>query len=105
MTFYISDPLQKFGLGGASMDSCERMARDDFDAKAITLKTISNEEHIVDNPRRLAMKRPPPKISNQDWYQRRGYVVYTHKQNAWFETDPTGKAWGVRAVFLRKNLV
>ncbi|KAI1342866.1 hypothetical protein F5Y15DRAFT_271018 [Xylariaceae sp. FL0016] len=104
MSFYISKPLQSVGLGGAAMDVCERLARDDFSAKAITLGTIDNEMVAINSPRRIAMGRPVPKITNQDWYQRRGYVVYAKKKDAWFDNDPTGKAWGCDMVCMRKIL-
>ncbi|KAI5927237.1 hypothetical protein F4810DRAFT_351699 [Camillea tinctor] len=105
MNFYISDPLQSFGLGGAAMDTCERMAKEDFNATVITLATIANEEVTADSPRRIALNRPIPKVTNQDWYERRGYSIYFTKKDAWFDTDSTGKAWGTIGVFLRKNLV
>ncbi|KAI0601421.1 hypothetical protein F4775DRAFT_542116 [Biscogniauxia sp. FL1348] len=105
MNFYISGPLQSSGLGGAAMDTCERIAREDFNATAITLETVANEEVAADSPRRIALGRPVPKVTNQDWYERRGYSVYSRKKDAWFDTDSTGKSWGTTAVFMRKNLV
>ncbi|KAI1490078.1 hypothetical protein F5X96DRAFT_637887 [Biscogniauxia mediterranea] len=105
MNFYISAPLQSFGLGGAALDTCERIAREDFNATAITLVTIANEEVTADSPRRIALNKPVPKVTNQDWYERRGYSVYFRKKAAWFDTDSTGKTWGTTGVFMRKNLV
>ncbi|GAP88177.1 hypothetical protein SAMD00023353_1500450 [Rosellinia necatrix] len=105
MNFYISDALQNHGLGGAALRQCERMAREEFAAKAITLETIANEECQPNSPRRIAMKRPTPTVTNQDWYSRRGYQVYGRKGVAWVDIDDTGREWQVGAVFLRKNLV
>ncbi|KAI0151574.1 hypothetical protein GGR57DRAFT_176421 [Xylariaceae sp. FL1272] len=105
MNFFISEPLQNFGLGGAAMDYCERMARDSFGAKAITLATIAKEECLPDSPRRIAMKRPVPKITNQDWYARRGYVVYAAKNPGWVDIDEHGNKWPVKSVCMRKALV
>ncbi|KAI1119239.1 hypothetical protein F5Y14DRAFT_397130 [Nemania sp. NC0429] len=105
MNFYISTALQGLGLGGEAMNYCEKMAREEFAAKAITLSTIANDECQADSPRRIAMGRPVPKITNQDWYSRRGYVVYGRKAAAWFETDPTGKTWAVGDVLMRKELL
>ncbi|KAI1164602.1 hypothetical protein F5B18DRAFT_614624 [Nemania serpens] len=105
MNFYISTALQNLGLGGAALNSCEEMAKDEFGAKAITLTTIANEYCQADSPRRIAMKRPTPTVTNQDWYLRRGYVVCGRKEAAWFEVDDTGKRWDVGCVFLRKDLL
>ncbi|KAI1128715.1 hypothetical protein F5Y10DRAFT_264905 [Nemania abortiva] len=105
MNFYISTALQSLGLGGVSLKYCEEMAKEEFGAKAITLETISNEECRVDSPRRIALKRPIPTITNQDWYSRRGYRVYASKEVAWVDVDETGKEWPTRSVFLRKDLV
>ncbi|KAK7989886.1 hypothetical protein PG989_010201 [Apiospora arundinis] len=104
-TFYVSKAMQGVGIGGAAVAECERMAVEDFGAKTMTLDTISNEDIAVDSPRRIALKRPILKITNQDWYMRRGYEVYHRRPNAWFDTDATGKEWWCTAVCLRKNLV
>ncbi|KAJ8131279.1 hypothetical protein O1611_g2345 [Lasiodiplodia mahajangana] len=93
MNFYISTALQSLGLGGVSLKYCEIMAKEEFGAKTITLETISNEECRPDSPRRIAMKRPIPTITNQDWYSRRGYRVYASKEVAWVDIDETGKEW------------
>ncbi|KAI1496150.1 hypothetical protein F5X99DRAFT_84977 [Biscogniauxia marginata] len=101
MNFYISNPLQNFGLGGAAMDTCERMAREDFNARTITLGTIADEDSTINS---IEMNRPIPKVTNQVWYGRRGYSIYARKKDAWFNTDSTGKVRGITAVFLRKDL-
>ncbi|KAI0204653.1 hypothetical protein F4808DRAFT_414466 [Astrocystis sublimbata] len=104
MNFYISTALQSLGLGGAALDFCEKMARDDFGAKAITLDTIANEECRADSPRRIALKRPTPAITNQDWYARRGYQLYARKQIAWYDIDDLGREWPVSSVYMRKDI-
>ncbi|KAI1811802.1 hypothetical protein GGS20DRAFT_561185 [Poronia punctata] len=101
--FYISTALQNAGLGGAAMNALEKMAKEEFNAKAITLDTIAREECRVDSPRRIAMKRPVPSITNQDWYERRGYKVYGGSE--WVDVDDTGKEWPVKGIYLRKELV
>ncbi|KAI0468471.1 hypothetical protein F4859DRAFT_205194 [Xylaria cf. heliscus] len=103
--FYISTGLQGLGLGGAALTSCERMAKGEFGAKAITLDTIADKECLPDSPRRIAMKRPIPKITNQEWYTRRGYKFYYLKEVGWYDVDDTGKEWPVSAVYMRKDLV
>ncbi|KAM0811421.1 hypothetical protein AB5N19_11777 [Seiridium cardinale] len=105
MSFYISDALQKSGLGAAALSSCERMAATEYGAKKITLGTISNEECTPDNPRRIAMgKTKISKPTVQDWYTGRGYKMYLRQPDAWFETDPTGKSWGVVCALMEKEL-
>ncbi|KAK8083809.1 hypothetical protein PG996_002590 [Apiospora saccharicola] len=104
-TFYVSGAMQGVGIGGAAVTECERMAAQDFGAKTMTLDTISNEDVAVDSPRRIALNRPLQKITNQDWYTRRGYQEYHRRPNAWFDTDATGKEWWCTAVCLRKSLV
>ncbi|KAI0393722.1 hypothetical protein F5Y17DRAFT_431037 [Xylariaceae sp. FL0594] len=104
MNFYVSRALQNMGLGGAVMTEVERIAKQDFGAKAITLYTIAHEECLPDTPRRIALKKPAPKISNQEWYTRRGYKVYGRNDAAWTDVDDTGREWPTRAVYMRKEL-
>ncbi|KAI1433906.1 hypothetical protein GGR50DRAFT_456795 [Xylaria sp. CBS 124048] len=103
-SLYISEALQNHGLGGAAMRQCEKMAAE-FGARTITLETIANEYTREDSPRRIAMKKPVPVISHQDWYSRYGYELYHRKENSWVEVDDTGKEWHVGSVFLRKELL
>ncbi|ETS73529.1 hypothetical protein PFICI_14475 [Pestalotiopsis fici W106-1] len=104
-SFYISRSLQRGGLGAAAMVACERIARTVFRAKTITLSTISNDEMYHENPRRVAMGLTEiPKPTNQDWYTKRGYTIYGHRLNAYHEIDPTGKRWGIKCVFMSKEL-
>ncbi|KAI8948545.1 hypothetical protein F4801DRAFT_604347 [Xylaria longipes] len=104
VNFYISTALQSLGLGGVALECCEKMAKEAFGAKTITLDTIANEEVRADSPRRIALKRPTPTVTNQDWYSRRGYKVYSRKEIAWYDIDDTGKKWPVSGVFMRKDL-
>jgi hypothetical protein len=48
--------------------------------------------------------RARPKIENQDWYERRGYVVYARKEAMWSEKDKSGRLWPSTAVFMRKAI-
>lgn len=43
-------------------------------------------------------------MSNQDWYARRGYVVFKRVEEKWSEKDPMGKEWWFPAVFMRKDI-
>ncbi|KAK8021608.1 hypothetical protein PG990_006746 [Apiospora arundinis] len=81
------------------------MAAQDFGAKMMTLDTFSNEDAVANSPRRIALNKPVPKITNQDWYMRRGYELYLRRPNAWVDIDSTGKEWWATAVCLRKKLV
>ncbi|KAI0521505.1 hypothetical protein F5B22DRAFT_540679 [Xylaria bambusicola] len=105
MNFYISSALQNRGLGGAAMAYCEKMAKEDFGAKAITLETIANSECVPDSPRRIALKRPILAVTNEDWYTRHGYKVYAQRKVAWIDVDETGKEWPTGSSMLRKELV
>ncbi len=44
------------------------------------------------------------KLSNEDWYARRGYIVYKTVDQMWNEKDKTGKVWWTPAVFMRKEI-
>ncbi|KAI0422897.1 hypothetical protein F5X98DRAFT_325407 [Xylaria grammica] len=105
MNFYISTALQNLGLGGAAMSCCEKMAKEEFGANTITLETIANSAVHPDSPRRIAMKRPIPTVTNQDWYTRHGYNLYCRREVAWIDVDETGKEWPTASSILRKELV
>ena len=66
-----------------------------------------------------ALGREPPKVcpfimeddeadidqlSNQDWYERRGYQVFKRVDAMWGEVDSMGKNWPATAVFMRKDI-
>ncbi|KAI0186118.1 hypothetical protein EV127DRAFT_484482 [Xylaria flabelliformis] len=105
VNFYISTALQGLGLGGVALEYCENMAKEEFGVKAITLGTIANEEVRADSPRRIALKRPMPIVTNQDWYSRRGYKLYHRKEAAWVDTDETGKEWPVLGIYAQGSLI
>ncbi|KAH7040604.1 uncharacterized protein B0I36DRAFT_357880 [Microdochium trichocladiopsis] len=104
-TFFVSTVLQNFGLGGAAFKECERTAKEELGAKAITLNTIAPEELAENNPTRIKTGRPVPKISNYEWYSRRGYVLYDREPHAWEEHDPEGNAYPIECIYMRKELV
>jgi len=104
-TFYVSTVLQNFGLGGAAFRECERMAREELGAKVITLNTIAPEELAVDSPMRIKTGKPVPKISNYDWYSRRGYMIYDRQSHAWEEHDAEGNVYPIECIYMRKQLV
>ncbi|KAL3424901.1 hypothetical protein PVAG01_04182 [Phlyctema vagabunda] len=104
-TFYISRALQGSGLGRAAMDIVEKMAVDEpLCAKVLTLDTVAND-YPKREERLKALGRPGAKLSNADWYARRGYTIYDYKDDHYWDTDPTGKRWGARAVFMKKHII
>jgi len=103
-TFWISPTLQSLGLGRASMDAVEKMAiSEPLNARVLALSTVANE-YAGKKERWEALGREPPVLSNQDWYARRGYVVFKRVEEKWSEKDPMGKEWWFPAVFMRKDI-
>ncbi|KAH9221774.1 hypothetical protein DL95DRAFT_327136 [Leptodontidium sp. 2 PMI_412] len=103
-TFWISPPLQGSGLGRAAMDAVEKMAiSEPLNAKVLALSTVANE-YEGKAERWAALERDPPAISNQDWYARRGYVVFKTVDEMWSERDARGREWWFGAVFMRKEI-
>jgi GNAT superfamily N-acetyltransferase len=103
-TFYVSRALQSSGLGRAAMDQIELTATSEpLNAKLLALSTVlANQEGRKE--KLAALGRGMPKVEPQDWYARRGYVVYKEMEECWSEIDSTGKEWFWTAVFMRKNI-
>ncbi|KAK9248092.1 hypothetical protein V1506DRAFT_557784 [Lipomyces tetrasporus] len=108
-TFYISKALQRSGLGRAAIDSVERMAiQKPLSAKELALDTMDREYSLTVELWK-AFGAPAPtltfiKVSNQDWYERRGYKVYKRKESYYLEKDLAGKVWHIPAVFMKKSV-
>lgn len=103
-TFYISRALQSSGIGRAAMDEIEAMTqREPLNAKTLALLTVANDFPGRDEKLK-AQGKTRPLISLQDWYKRRGYVVFKQDQKAWEEEDLEGKMWPFAAVFMKKEL-
>jgi hypothetical protein len=103
-TFYVSGRLQSSGIGRAAMDEVESIAIcEPLNAKTLSLFTIAND-FLGRDEKLKAQGRVKPLISCQDWYARRGYVVFKTVDNAWQEHDLEGKIWPCSAVFMRKDL-
>ncbi|KAJ8099551.1 hypothetical protein POJ06DRAFT_112595 [Lipomyces tetrasporus] len=121
-TFYISRALQGNGLGRAAMDAVENMAANEpLCAKALALETIAREFTRDEKPwkafgipypvvcRRLfslesAFTDCCSKVTNQDWYERRGYDVYKRVEQIYEHPDLSGKTWVVPTVFMQKSV-
>ncbi|PVH76826.1 hypothetical protein DL98DRAFT_517678 [Cadophora sp. DSE1049] len=103
-TFWISPSLQSLGLGRASMDAVEKMVTSEpLNARVLALSTVANE-YEGKSERWAALEREPPALSNQDWYARRGYVVFKTVKEKWSEKDKAGKEWWFAGVFMRKEI-
>jgi hypothetical protein len=86
------------------MDEVESMAaREPLNAKTLALETVANEFEGRE-AKLKAQGRKKPEMSLQDWYGRRGYVVFKVIENAWQEEDLEGKMWPSTAVFMKKDL-
>ncbi|KAH7035955.1 uncharacterized protein B0I36DRAFT_286541 [Microdochium trichocladiopsis] len=74
-TFYISTVLQSQGLGGAAMAAAESMAAlEPLCAKALALDTLKAEDQRREDIAN-ALFGGVPKVTNQEWYSRRGYQL------------------------------
>ncbi len=86
------------------MDEVESLAqREPFNAKTLALMTVASAFPTRD-AKLKAQGREKPKIALQEWYERRGYVVFKHVEKAWEEVDLEGKIWWCAAVLMRKEL-
>ncbi|CZR69794.1 uncharacterized protein PAC_19694 [Phialocephala subalpina] len=102
--FWISETLQGMGLGRAAMDIVEGTAiSEPLCAKRLALST-PNKDDPTRVDRFVALKKDLPKVTNQEWYGRRGYEVYRNVDQMWSEDDETGKTWWVPGVFMKKDI-
>ncbi|KAH8701915.1 hypothetical protein BGW36DRAFT_458730 [Talaromyces proteolyticus] len=103
--FYISKALQRSGLGKAAMDSIEKFAvSEPLYAKTLALNTVDDRGDPEREEKYKAHGMEIPPVSNQEWYERRNYQVYTHAEKLFSTVDLTGKTCHWNAVFLRKNI-
>jgi GNAT superfamily N-acetyltransferase len=104
-SFYISRALQGGGLGRAAMDAVEEMgSREPLCAKALSLDTLAKE---ISNDTKFWewAGLEPPKITNQEWYERRGYKVFRTGASVYVEESKDLQAYDMRCVFMRKSIV
>ncbi|KXJ85459.1 hypothetical protein Micbo1qcDRAFT_222093 [Microdochium bolleyi] len=72
-TFYVSTVLQKQGLGSGAMTAVEAMAAlEPLCAKTLVLDTLLGEDQKREEIAN-AFFGGVPKVTNQEWYARRGY--------------------------------
>ncbi|EKD15384.1 uncharacterized protein L3040_001751 [Drepanopeziza brunnea f. sp. 'multigermtubi'] len=102
-SFYISAALQGSGLGRAAMDRVEREAvKEPLHAKVLTLDTLSNSSMSKETFEEMGL--PEPKMSNQDWYERRGYKAWKLMRGDIKWTDSGNKDWFLDRVLMRKTV-
>ncbi|KAE8344911.1 hypothetical protein BDV24DRAFT_171407 [Aspergillus arachidicola] len=104
-SFFILHNLQGKGIGGATMNEIEGIAiREPLCAKTLMLDTVERGDQLREEFAR-ATYGGIPKITNQDWYSRRGYRSLKIVQNYYDSKDRNGKAWDTKTIFMRKDLV
>jgi len=102
--FYISRALQSSGLGRAAMDKVELSAiSEPLNAKILALSTVFAKQKGR-KEKLAALGRNLPDVEPEDWYSRRGYVVYKTIEKCWSEVDSTGHEWFWTAVYMRKDI-
>ncbi|KAI5464258.1 hypothetical protein BGZ63DRAFT_148780 [Mariannaea sp. PMI_226] len=102
-TFYIQHVFRSKGIGRAAMDIVESMAvAEPLCAETLGLDTTSTEDAIM---MEIAKTGKPPKMTNQEWYTRRGYEWIGTYQNL-YHPPPPGEVWpDFKAVFMKKDIV
>ncbi|KAF2155438.1 hypothetical protein K461DRAFT_311689 [Myriangium duriaei CBS 260.36] len=101
-SFFIDYSLQSLGFGRSVMDTVEGMATDPpLSAKTLVLDTLHRDDQVM-----IAVKYhgQEPKISNQAWYERRGYRLFFTAQNHYRNPDKNGQVIDMRTVFMRRDL-
>ncbi|KAF4975581.1 hypothetical protein FZEAL_7653 [Fusarium zealandicum] len=93
-TFYVSKALQSKGIGRAAMDTVESMAvNEPLYAKTLALDTIHKEDS-----RRQVLEATGqlPKMTNHEWYERRGYRAI-HSEQDFYDLH-------LKTVFMRRDI-
>lgn len=121
-TFFVTRALQGKGIGRAAMDEIETMAtREPLRARTLMLNTVQKDDQL--NVAEDFFPKVSPRVTwdfsgrlvnnlsnnvqvtNQDWYTRRGYQLIKTVPDYYHTPDRAGKIRGVRAVFMRKDVV
>ncbi|KAJ5591841.1 uncharacterized protein N7459_002210 [Penicillium hispanicum] len=103
-TFYVSQSIQGQGIGRAAMDEVEDMAtREPINAKILMLDTVQKDDQRR-NEHAKANHGGAPKVTNEEWYSRRGYRLIKTVQNYYPVADEDSEARGTRAVFMRRDI-
>ncbi|KAJ5201749.1 uncharacterized protein N7498_006412 [Penicillium cinerascens] len=103
-SFFILQSLQGQGIGRAAMDAVELMAaREPLWAQSLMLDTVTGE-HQMREDFATSTYGAIPKITNQDWYGRRGYIPIKTVPNYYDVYDENGNRWDIEIVFMRKQI-
>ncbi|KAH6976724.1 hypothetical protein EDB80DRAFT_303023 [Ilyonectria destructans] len=103
-SLYILKSLRSNGLGTVAMDILEQMATcKPLYARTLMLDTVHKDDQLRPDFA-SAVWGSVPKMSNEEWYARRGYRVVKTVQNFYTNVDKSGKSWDTRAVFMQKDL-
>ncbi|OJD33314.1 acyl-n-acyltransferase [Diplodia corticola] len=103
--FYISNVLQSGGVGRAAMDMIEAMAVEEpLCAKTLALDTVHVDDQVLNAGFFTAQGLPQRKMSNHEWYRRRGYREIKVVQNFYREPDAEGNIWDIKTVFMRRDI-
>ncbi|ORY62967.1 uncharacterized protein BCR38DRAFT_345318 [Pseudomassariella vexata] len=107
-SLYISYQLHNGGFGAATMDSLEALAaKEPINAKYIVLDTLSKDAKIPDDVlKALYADRglPERKVSNEDWYTRRGYKRFHVEEKAAVHIHEDGHTTNLDLAYLSKRI-
>ncbi|KAJ5634979.1 uncharacterized protein N7484_008292 [Penicillium longicatenatum] len=103
-SFFILQTIQGQGIGRAAMDAVENMAtREPLCAQTLMLDTVTSK-HQQREDFAISTYGAVPKITNQDWYGRRGYMPIKIVPNYYDVWDANGDRWDIEIVFMRKDI-
>ncbi|KAK7409377.1 hypothetical protein QQX98_008439 [Neonectria punicea] len=101
-TFYVSKALRSKGIGRASMDVVESMAvGKPLCARTLALDTVQKNSSIA---LAIAATGEPPKMTNQEWYERRGYQLIKTVRDFYKASPGEEDGPEILTVFLKKNI-
>ncbi|KAJ5637027.1 hypothetical protein N7490_006906 [Penicillium lividum] len=103
-SFFILQTIQGQGIGRAAMDAVEDMAtREPLRAQTLMLDTVTSQ-HQRREDFAVSTYGAVPKITNQEWYSRRGYMPIKIVPNYYDVWDANGDRWDIEIVFMRKDI-
>ncbi|KAH8912275.1 hypothetical protein BR93DRAFT_70761 [Coniochaeta sp. PMI_546] len=105
---YVSYALQSYGYGGVTMRAVEAISRDQLGADMCILDTILHEYQMrPDVMERFYVQHgnPLPKISNEHWYAKMGYVSFKKDDKGYLHTHvDTGEKEYLPVSYFKKML-